>query len=243
MKRYHSPILTGRITSRFGPRGADLHAGVDVGAPHGDLVYATDDGWCYNITSPGYGIYVDLFFDGDYINHLSVPSRQHMARYAHLSKSLVSNHQKVKKGDPIGLVGSTGNSTGPHLHFELHIPEVGLKPQDWGYQPWRHGVVDPMDYIEFVLNGKVVNPLYEDWRIEQGRAELKKLFENGLISNLDYHLTEERLLGSTENWLFWIMLNRVRDEQDKKTKKMLEMGELILEFADKIIELKNKENE
>ena len=209
---YHSPILTGKKTSDFGPRNGDLHAGVDIAAPrYVTPVIAIKNAWTINHYSAGYGNYIDLFFDGDYKQNLSAPSKQYMARYAHLAFSAVNDHQFVKKGEIIGYVGSTGNSTGAHLHFELHLPTIGLQPDDWGYKPWRHGVVNPLEYIEFELDGEVINPL-SDWRVEQGNLELERLVEDGLINNPENYNTPEKMLSAVPYWLHWTMMNRVRDE-------------------------------
>ncbi len=209
---YHSPILTGMKTSDFGPRGNDLHPGVDIGAPiYVTPVISTKQGWTMNHYTSGYGNYIDLFFDGDYKQNLSAPSKQYMARYAHLSFSTVSDNQFVEKGEVIGYVGNSGYSTGPHLHFELHLPEIGLQPDDWGYKPWRHGCVDPLKYIEFELDGEVINPL-SDWRVEQGKLELQRLVDDGLISNPENYDSAEQMLSNVPYWLLWTMMNRTRDE-------------------------------
>ncbi|HHT50666.1 MAG TPA: peptidoglycan DD-metalloendopeptidase family protein [Eubacteriaceae bacterium] len=106
---------------RFGaPRpGGRKHAGIDIGNKRGTAIYAADGG---TVTSyigyrGGYGYIVE-------INH----GRGYTTRYAHLSKILVSAGQRVAKGDLIGRMGSTGNSTGPHLHFEIRKNGTPLNP-------------------------------------------------------------------------------------------------------------------
>ncbi len=99
----------GGITSRYGPRGGRFHTGIDIGAGYGAAVGAaaggrvTSTGW-----QGGYGKMVTI----NHGNGLST-------RYAHLSSINVSTGQSVGSGQIIGKVGSTGNSTGPHLHFEV----------------------------------------------------------------------------------------------------------------------------
>ena len=94
---------------QFGFLYAAMHAGIDLAGPLGTPIYATADGvvgrseW-----ANGYGNLVE-------INH--GPNLQ--TRYGHLSRSLVSAGQRVKRGDLIGLMGSTGRSTGAHVHFEV----------------------------------------------------------------------------------------------------------------------------
>ena len=106
------------ITSNYGYRYLELygytrlHAGVDIGAQYGAEVTAAAGGTVSIAThgSTGYGNYVMLAHaDGS------------VTLYGHMSSLAVSVGQTVKQGDVIGYVGSTGNSTGPHLHFEMRI--------------------------------------------------------------------------------------------------------------------------
>lgn len=107
-----------RIHPIFGDRR--FHSGTDLGAPEGTPVLAVFDGRVVESNwLGGYGLTVIL-------QH---PPEQHQTLYAHLSQRFVSPGQWVKQGDVIGLVGSTGNSTGPHLHFEIHeMTAQGLIP-------------------------------------------------------------------------------------------------------------------
>lgn len=109
--------LRGRliISDRFGIRRHPItkvikhHNGVDLRAAHGQPVYAIYDGVVTRASFYyGYGKCIDL-------EH----PRHYSSRYAHLSSILVRNGQFIKKGQLIGYVGSTGHSTGPHLHLEL----------------------------------------------------------------------------------------------------------------------------
>lgn len=86
------------------------HQGIDLGGRTGNPVYATGDGTVAfnNEGVRGYGLQVLIDHGFGY-----------KTRYAHLSKILVSPGQKVKRGELIGEVGSTGRSTGPHLHYEV----------------------------------------------------------------------------------------------------------------------------
>ncbi|MDR7994327.1 M23 family metallopeptidase [Thermosynechococcus sp. TG252] len=107
-----------RIHPIFGDRR--FHSGTDLGAPEGTPVLAVFDGRVVESNwLGGYGLTVIL-------QH---PPEQHQTLYAHLSQRFVNPGQWVKQGDVIGLVGSTGNSTGPHLHFEIHeMTAQGLIP-------------------------------------------------------------------------------------------------------------------
>lgn len=99
------------------------HTGVDIGAPHGTKVVAADTGTViisdYNST---YGNYV-VISHGASINGKTVTTL-----YAHLSSRSVKVGNVVQKGDKVGLVGSTGVSTGPHLHFEVTIGGSRVDP-------------------------------------------------------------------------------------------------------------------
>lgn len=105
------PTESRKITDIFGyrPRRRRMHSGLDIKVQTGDTIYAAFDGKV-RITSyqrRGYGHYVVIRHNNG-IETL----------YAHLSKKLVTEDQNVKAGDPIGLGGNTGRSTGSHLHFE-----------------------------------------------------------------------------------------------------------------------------
>jgi len=115
------------ITSRQGPRVHPVtgeyknHGGTDIGASYGSAIYAADsgtvvrsaDGW-----NGGWGNYV-------MINH----GNGMQTLYAHMSSRAVSVGQTVSRGQTIGYVGSTGMSTGPHLHFEMYINGSRIDPQ------------------------------------------------------------------------------------------------------------------
>ncbi|MBO5665877.1 MAG: peptidoglycan DD-metalloendopeptidase family protein [Firmicutes bacterium] len=103
------PIKNYRISSKYGSRWNRMHNGVDLAAPTGTKIYATDGG---TVTYAGYkgtfGYLVIINHGGNYESY-----------YAHCSKLLVKKGDKVFQGQNIALVGNTGRSTGPHLHFEI----------------------------------------------------------------------------------------------------------------------------
>ncbi|MDF7777789.1 M23 family metallopeptidase [Sphingomonas sp. AOB5] len=115
----------GRISSGFGMRRhpilgyARMHKGLDVAAPWGAPVYAATDGVVVIAgRSSGYGNFIKLNHAGGY-----------GTGYGHLSRIFVRPGQRVRKGQQIGAVGSTGMSTGPHLHYELYRNGVAVNPR------------------------------------------------------------------------------------------------------------------
>jgi murein DD-endopeptidase MepM/ murein hydrolase activator NlpD len=119
------PVHGTNFTSGYGVRSdpfkgrAAMHAGIDLAGPIGTPIYATADGIVgrseYN--NGGYGNLVEL----DHGHGIQT-------RYGHLSKSMVTAGQKVKRGDLIALMGSTGRSTGSHLHYEVRIDGKAVNP-------------------------------------------------------------------------------------------------------------------
>ena len=118
------PVKGTALTSGYGVRSdpfrgrAAMHAGIDLAAPLGTPIYATADAivgrseW-----ANGYGNLIEL-------SH----GRGITTRYGHLSKSMVKEGQRVKRGDLIALMGSTGRSTGSHLHYEVRIDGKAVNP-------------------------------------------------------------------------------------------------------------------
>ena len=113
-----SPPLYVPYTDRFGPRGVRFHTGVDFPAPMGTPVLTARSG-VVTITRwvRGYG------------NMVAIRHKLGMSTvYAHLSAFLVREGERVVVGQPIGRVGSTGESTGPHLHFEVRVRGAPIDP-------------------------------------------------------------------------------------------------------------------
>ena len=117
--------VSGRRTSGFGPRVHPItgrhqhHAGVDVAAPSGTPVAAAAAGTVVRAGSAGgYGLLVE-------VDH----GQGVVTRYAHLSATDVAPGQRVAAGAQLGAVGSTGRSTGPHLHLELRVDGEPVDPQ------------------------------------------------------------------------------------------------------------------
>jgi murein DD-endopeptidase MepM/ murein hydrolase activator NlpD len=114
--------IAGPVNSPFGPRHGRFHAGIDIGAPKYDPVVAAADGLVlYAAASHGpMGNTVVLQHDGDLLTV-----------YAHLSRILTKEGMAVHQGDLIARVGSTGRSTGPHLHFAVRAGGTPVNPEDF----------------------------------------------------------------------------------------------------------------
>lgn len=111
----------GPITSRYGPWGGGFHSGLDIGAGHGAAVGAAAGG---RVTSAGW--------QGGYGNCVRISHGNGVTTlYAHLSQINVSSGQSVSSGQIIGRVGSTGRSTGPHLHFEVIVNGSARNPLNY----------------------------------------------------------------------------------------------------------------
>lgn len=118
---YIKPLSGGHFTSGFGRRWGRMHKGVDWGCPTGTTVYASCGGTVIQAAySGGYGNVVVI----------SHPDGR-LTRYAHNSKLLVRVGQHVEQGEAIALSGSTGRSTGPHVHFELYINGSAVNPLNY----------------------------------------------------------------------------------------------------------------
>lgn len=119
--KLNRPVKGGTLTSEFGQRWGKLHRGLDIALAQGSDIYAADSGTVYFAGKCGtYGNIVKI----DHGNGMQT-------YYAHCSKLLVSSGQSVSRGERIALVGSTGNSTGPHVHFEVIINKSCVNPIDF----------------------------------------------------------------------------------------------------------------
>jgi murein DD-endopeptidase MepM/ murein hydrolase activator NlpD len=144
------PVKTGAFTSGYGVRSdpfqgrSAMHAGIDLSGAIGTPIYATADGI---ITTAGYN-------SGGYGNLIKIDhGRGIETRYGHLSKMNVTAGQRVKRGEMIGRMGSTGRSTGSHLHYEVRIdgravnPVPFMKSTDYLVAMQRRANAAPMEQI------------------------------------------------------------------------------------------------
>lgn len=118
-KQYYACPYEGRITSHFGPRRKRWHYGVDIGLRTGDPVKSMFDGKVRIAKRAGaYGNLVVIRHDNGLETY-----------YGHLSKINVKPNQEIKAGEVLGLGGSTGRSTGPHLHLEIRYLGAAINPE------------------------------------------------------------------------------------------------------------------
>ena len=119
LKNFCMPTTSRVLTSNFGARWGRQHKGLDIKVYIGDTIRAAFSGKVRIVKYEprGYGKYVVI----RHYNGLET-------YYGHMSKQLVTENEEVKAGDPIGLGGNTGRSTGSHLHFETRLCGVALNP-------------------------------------------------------------------------------------------------------------------
>jgi murein DD-endopeptidase MepM/ murein hydrolase activator NlpD len=118
------PVMTATYTSGFGVRSdpfrgsAAMHAGIDLAAPQGTAIYATAD-----------GIVARAEYSGGYGNLVEIDHGKGLqTRFGHLSRIVVHAGDRVQRGQLIALMGSTGRSTGSHLHYEVRIDGHAVNP-------------------------------------------------------------------------------------------------------------------
>ena len=119
-----SPVAMLRMTSDYGMRthpvlgGRRGHKGIDLAGPVGTPIYATADGMVGKAEwFSSYGLYIQIEHGGEL-----------QTRFGHLSRLNFAAGQMVRKGDLIGYMGSTGRSTGSHLHYEVRVAGVAVNP-------------------------------------------------------------------------------------------------------------------
>lgn len=117
--------VSGRISSRFGIRGGTTHKGIDIAAPKGTPIYSSSSG---TVITSAYG------WNGGYGNYVVINHGNGISTaYGHCSSLVAKVGQKVNQGDLIAYVGSTGDSSGNHLHFEIRVNGVAQNPQNYLY--------------------------------------------------------------------------------------------------------------
>lgn len=129
------PVVGAVVTQGFGPTAVLLeppgfgyphfHTGIDLAAPLGTPVHAANDGFVEVAGTMVDALGIPIGY-GNYIKVAVGGSEEEI--YGHLSAILVAPNQMVRAGELIGAVGSTGSSTGPHLHFEVRVRGVPVDP-------------------------------------------------------------------------------------------------------------------
>jgi murein DD-endopeptidase MepM/ murein hydrolase activator NlpD len=115
--RFLSPVGA-PASDGFGPRGNAFHTGVDYPADYG-----------VPVTAAGYGCVANVTWDSGYGNLVVIEHRFGVTSwYAHLNTVRVRDGQCVRAAARVGTVGSTGRSSGPHLHFELRVRDAAIDP-------------------------------------------------------------------------------------------------------------------
>ena len=141
---YHTGFIRpvrGCVNSRFGNRNSGNHCGIDLHLRTGDTVYASNFG----------KVRFSKYHKGGYGNLIVLSHSNGIETYyAHLSKFLVSNETEVKVGQAIGLGGSTGRSSGPHLHFEIRMDGKTINPERFIYFGGRNLVKRDIEKIKAI---------------------------------------------------------------------------------------------
>lgn len=122
LRGFAMPTPSRRITSHFGYRASfgRMHKGLDIKVYTGDTIYAAFSG----------KVRVVRYEAGGYGNYVVIRHNNGLETiYGHLSKQLVNENENVRAGEPIGLGGSTGRSTGSHLHFEVRFLGEAINPE------------------------------------------------------------------------------------------------------------------
>lgn len=115
--------ISGVVSSKFGSRESEYqkvtgyHTGIDIAAEEGVTIKSAMKGTVSLVSE-----------EGDYGNHIKITNNNITTLYAHCSKLFVKEGQIVEQGEEIAAVGNTGNSTGPHLHFEIRIDDRFVDP-------------------------------------------------------------------------------------------------------------------
>lgn len=117
--------VSGTISSRYGMRWGKQHKGLDIAAPYGTPIYASGDG---KVITSSYG------WNGGYGNYVVIDHGNGITTaYGHCSSLVAQYGRTVSQGDLIAYVGSTGDSSGNHLHFEIRVNGIAQNPQNYLY--------------------------------------------------------------------------------------------------------------
>lgn len=187
MSGYSMPTPSTKVTDVFGyrPRRRRVHQGIDIKVQTGDTIYAAFDGKVRiaSYQRRGYGNYVVIRHENG-IETL----------YGHLSKKLVVVDQNVKSGDPIGLGGNTGRSSGSHLHFETILMGKSINPAFLFDFKSQKAATDRYVYrkpgTKYVENGKVktAGPEPKYHKVRRGDTVSKIAHKHGVSQKTIFRL-------------------------------------------------------
>ena len=194
--------VNGRVTSRFGRRWGGIHAGIDWAVPTGTPVKAWRDGI---VSGQGWNALAGRTGIGKILAHAGGLG----SYYGHLSSLVGRPGQRVRAGDTIGYSGNTGNSTGPHLHFEISRggnpqnvvnPEAFLYDEGGWLQPGLQMVENRTGKPEAVFTPEQTQ-VFKD--IADGRAGVRSVFHiydsDGAL-NASFEARAERVLVRAGDW-------------------------------------------
>lgn len=204
--KYAKPT-NGVVTSEYGMRDGALHDGIDIGAPMGTPVFATDAGTVISAgwNNGGFGYWTLI----DHGNGL-------ISGYAHQNTIGINAGQKVGRGQLIGTVGSTGKSTGPHLHFQMGPgPGKFQNPRNWipslmtGGDILYDNVLANLHKDEKVLTAPLSS------KLESGIDNMDK--NSGDIYNVNINITGSNIEKPD---VFEAVMSAIEQAQAKKDKRM-----------------------
>ena len=164
------------LTGRFGPRihpitkKAGHHAGIDYGGKKGTPIYTPVGGTVtHSKHYPGYGNLVAV---------QDPAGQRHL--FAHLDSRLVKKGDKVRRGDVVGKLGSTGASTGPHLHYQINKPSGGINGGGYWGDPDKY-VFEEARTVEFVLVNSWADVPYAKRLMERKNCYMAWRNDNGQL--------------------------------------------------------------
>lgn len=197
LRGFHMPSPSRVVTSNFGRRWGRAHKGLDIKVYIGDTIRAAFSGKVriVDYEARGYGKYIVIRHNNGLETY-----------YGHLSKQIVHENQNVTAGQPIGLGGNTGRSTGSHLHFETRLCGVAINPAllfDFAHQDvtgdfytYRRSTVDSESARATALRGTASSPGYSKENI-QGTGNYSK--SNRAASQTTDYSTRQTHAMTTSN--------------------------------------------
>ncbi|MEC1260492.1 peptidoglycan DD-metalloendopeptidase family protein [Bacillus swezeyi] len=208
--------IKGEITDQFGTRGG-RHRGLDIAAPEGESVMAAADGTVSkSYRSDSYGEVIFIKHDNGY-----------ETVYAHLSKRLKKENDRVKKGEEIGVIGNTGISTGTHLHFEMH---------EGSWTKNKRNAINPLTVFSeqaFQQNSVHVHK----GEAETGRAVTVKQGDTLWKISKESGVSVKRIMdlnGLADSHLYIGQTLRLHDGQAKRGTYIVQKGDTLYQIAEKM---------